>query len=276
MENLIRVQKGTVIYSIVVVVVTAIVIFVLSRINKSFFSRLQKNRPTLHLVFFEQIVNILIFMVCVVVGLSFFSGADAVWKSLLGGTAFISAVLVFVAQDIIKDMLAGLMISIYKPFEIGNRITLENGQSGIVKDITMRHIVIHTWGSQELIIPNSKINTMQILNDSFNRPIRSYQARFHIAYPSDVEKAMEVIKQAIMDSEYTVKGFPKGDDLDYSDIYFTEFADSSLVLSTTIYYKEIPTEVVRSDVNLRVNKALKENHIEIPYPYINVVNYKSE
>ena len=32
-----------------------------------------------------------------------------------------------------------------------------------------------------------------------------------------------------------------------------------------------PSEVVISDINLRVDQALKENGVEVPYPYINVV-----
>ena len=42
-------------------------------------------------------------------------------------------------------------------------------------------------------------------------------------------------------------------------------------METTVYYKGVPTEIVRSDVNIRVNEALKANGIEIPYTYVNVI-----
>ena len=43
-------------------------------------------------------------------------------------------------------------------------------------------------------------------------------------------------------------------------------------LVTTVYYKPaIASEAVISDINLRVYHALHENGIEIPFPYINVV-----
>ncbi len=43
-------------------------------------------------------------------------------------------------------------------------------------------------------------------------------------------------------------------------------------VATTVYFPaNVPTEELVSDVNLRVNKALAENGIEVRYPYINVV-----
>jgi gamma-glutamylcysteine synthetase len=58
---------------------------------------------------------------------SLFGGLDEMWKMMLGGTAIVSAIVAIAAQDVIDDILAGMMISLYKPFEIGNRIELEDG-----------------------------------------------------------------------------------------------------------------------------------------------------
>lgn len=265
------IEKGTLPYSIIVILISAIVAWILIFINKKVFKKFHKKRAHLHLVFFERINSLIIIFICSIVGLSFLGGVDSLWKSVLGGTAVISAVIVFAAQDVIKDILAGLMISIYKPFEIDNRIELEDGRSGVVKDITMRHVVIHTWGSQELIIPNSRLNSMIVMNDSYHTGTRSFQATFHIAYGSDVKKAMQVIKQAVMDSPYTVAGRKTEQGRVYDNVFFMAYAESSLQMSTTVYYKKTPTEVVKSDVNLRVNEALKANGIEIPYTYINVI-----
>ncbi len=267
------ITKGSISYYFTVVIVTIVATCVLLVINRIIFDKLTsaRKREYLHLIFFRKINAVIITFVCCLVGLSFFNGIESVWQSVLGGTAIISAVLVFAAQDVIKDTLAGLMISIYKPFEIGNRIELENGQSGIVRDITMRHTVIHTWGSQELIIPNSKLNTLTILNDSYHTGMRSFQAKFQIGYGSDVKKAMSVIKNAIIDSPYTVGGKKVENDRIYDDVYFMAYEPSSLRMETTVYYKGVPTEIVRSDVNIRVNEALKANGIEIPYTYVNVI-----
>ena len=54
-------------------------------------------------------------------------------------------------------------------------------------------------------------------------------------------------------------------------MYFLQFGESSLEMATTVYYEPSnPSEVVKNDINTRVKKALEENHIEIPYPYMNI------
>ena len=257
--------------------VVAGLVWVLLRINRVVFRNIQKKREGLHLRFFERILTAGILIGGIILAFSVFGGVGSVWKTLLGGTAIASAVLAFAAQDVIKDILAGLMISIYKPFEIGNRIELEDGTAGIVSDITMRHIVIRTMDTQRLVIPNSKMNAMAIRNNSYETKTRAAQFRFYIAYGSDVERAMEAVRQAVIASEYSIPGRETEDGAEYGPVYFLAYEDSSLQLATTVYYEPTTaTEAVRTDINLRVGKALHENGIEIPYPYINVIQRQDE
>lgn len=272
MNNNLITNEKSVFYYIIVIIVMGLIAYGLIKINNFIFKRFQKKRKYIYLLFLERVIDVVAVVICAIIALAILSGGlDAVWKTLLGGTAIISAVVVFAAQDVIKDFLGGLMISIFKPFEIGNRITLENNESGIVKDMTMRHVVIHTWGSQEIVIPNSKINAMKIINDSYHTGTKSYQAYFRIAYTSDIEKALKIIKKVVEESKYTVEGKKVGKNRIYDDVYFLAYEDSSLLLATTVYYIDTPTEVVKSDINLSVNKAFKKAHIEIPYPYFNIV-----
>ena len=236
------------------------------------FRQLQKKQESLHLSFFERAVKIAVLVAGIIIAFSVYGGIGTIWKTLLGGTAIISTVLAFAAQDVIKDILAGLMISMYKPFEVGNRVELEDGTAGIIKDISMRHVVLQTLDTQRVIIPNSKVNTMRVKNFSYHTRNRSIHFRFHIAYGSNVELAMQVIRKAITESEYSIPGKDTPNGKDYAPVYFTAFDDSSLRLETTVYFKpSAASEVVMTDINLRVNQALAENHIEIPYAYINVV-----
>lgn len=258
-----------------VISIAIIIVFswILLRINKKVFRKVRENKSGLHLIFFERMNIAIIVIACVILVLSVFSGVGAVWKTLLSGTAIISAVLAFAAQDIIKDILAGLMISIYKPFEIGNRIELEDGSAGIVKDISMRHVVIRTIDTQEMIIPNSKLNGMTILNDSYHSSVRSAHFYFYISYSSDVKKAMKVIRECVINCRYAVPGKQTENGMDYAPVYFLAYETSSLKLATTVYYTEdAATEVVKSEINLLVNEALKNNGIEIPYNYLNVIH----
>ena len=158
----------------------------------------------------------------------------------------------------------------------GNALSLEldGGLKGIVMDITMRHVVLRTIDTVDVIIPNSKINSSTITNMSHNTKIRSVHMRFNVAYGTDMDKAMKVLRDAVIESEYSE---PEWKNKDYGPVYFIAYADSSLVLATTVYYKPTnATEMVMSDINKRVNDAFAREGIEIPYNYVNVVMKKDD
>ena len=243
---------------------------VLRVLNKKLFRRLRKKRgKKTHLVFLEGVINAYIVVIAVIVPLA----GDSIKKSILGSAAVLTAVVGFAAQDIIKDMLAGLLISIYKPFDIGDRIELEDGTVGIVESITMRHVVIIRIDTLRVVIPNSKINNVSVVNYSYGYVDRSILCKYPVSYDSDLEEVKTVIKEAVMSSPYSTPG-KKGKDgkMTYAPVYFLELADSALIMAVTVYYKpDTPTEVIKDDINSRVFVALEKAGIEIPYAYTNVV-----
>ena len=243
---------------------------VLRVLNKKLFRRLRKKRgKKTHLVFLEGVINAYIIVIAVIVPLA----GDSIKKSILGSAAVLTAVVGFAAQDIIKDMLAGFLISIYKPFDIGDRIELEDGTVGIVESITMRHVVIIRIDTLRVVIPNSKINNVSVVNYSFDYVDRSILCKFPVSYDSDLEQVKDVIKEAVMSSPYSEPGKKSRDgEMTYAPVYFLELADSALIMAVTVYYKPTtPTEVIKDDINSRVFMAMQEAGIEIPYAYTNVV-----
>lgn len=242
-------------------------------INKYAFTRIKKKQKGMHLAFFERFSSLIIVVAILLISVSAFNGFDSVWHTMLGGTAIISAVVAFVAQDIIKDILAGLMISIHKPFEIGDRIVLENGTAGIVEDLTMRHVVLDGFDTIKYVIPNSKMNNQQVTNFGHHRDLQSAEFEFRVALHSDVGLVKKVIDDTVRKSKYTSPGLPEDGNTVYAPAYFVRFASSALVLTVLVYFeKKYPPEKVIDEINTSVFTALRENGIEIPYEYINVLS----
>ena len=257
------------------VTVLAVLIFIriFKAINHKIFVNLEKKKKGIHIAFFRNLLDIVITVVVIILGISSFAGAKSLWTTVLGGTSVLIAVLTFAAQDVIKDVIAGIILSIYKPFDIGDRIELDNGTAGVVEDINMRHVVLVTIDSLREIIPNSKINNMYIINCSYGLDLKSVQMKFNIGYDSDVALAKKLVYETIEKSDKTVPG-RKGKDgkRHYSPVYFLNYAESSLVLAVTVYYSKIPTEVVKDEINTKINETFRAHGIEIPYNYVNVVN----
>ena len=119
----------------------------LQGINKKAFCRIiARKGKTLHLEFLQRIFSFCISVFCIVLAF----GYDNIRHSLLGSATVLAAIVGFAGQDVIKDALAGLQISLYRPFDIGDRVELEDGSAGIVESITMRHVVLKKLIQSEL------------------------------------------------------------------------------------------------------------------------------
>lgn len=257
------------------VVISFLVAAVLLRLSAKLFRRLRKDprNVKLNTRFLENVIRFVIIFVSVIWVVMSSSLTRSFGQTIFTGTAVLTAIAGFAAQPVLADLLCGIIISSTKPFEIGNRLTLDNGVSGIVKDMTVRHVVLQGQDTQMYIIPNSKMNSYTITNLSWKTDTRAVDFRFQVSYSADPAEAIRVIGSAIRESELTVPGKPKADGArDYADVYFLAFKDSSLEFGTTVYYMAgTPTEVLKSDVNTRVKQALDAAGIEIPYPYYNIV-----
>jgi len=251
---------------------TIAVVTIVLKLEKKLSKKWRLTRKNINLRFVESIGRFVMIFLAVQWVIMSSTITQPFGRVLFQGTTLIAAVAGFAAQPVIADLICGLMLSATKPFDIGDRIELEDGTSGIVKDITMRHVTLQDIDTVVRIIPNSKLNGMRIANMSAVPGLRSIHMRFNVGYDTDIDRAMAVIGAAVEQSPLTVPGRPGEGGNVYGPVYFIQYADSSLVLATTVYYPpNFTTESVKSDVNIRVKRALDENGIEIPFNYVNVV-----
>ena len=254
------------IYAVIALVVTTVILLIYGKFVKN---RLKaKNNLTIR--FTQNIIRVVIILIAVIWVLVSSTATTDIGKVLFQGTAILGAVFGLAAQPVLGDFFSGIAITLNRPFEIGDWIELENGTAGVVADITPRHVVLRSLGTVEIIVPNSKINALMLKDTSFKK-LRSVKMEFNVAYGTDVDKASEIIKNEIINSELTVPA--KNDE--YSEVFFEAFADSSLVLTTIVYFKQSTSGLaVKNDVNKRVNDAFNKEGIEIPFNYVNVVMQK--
>ena len=258
--------------------ITAIVVFVILwialRMERKVARKLLDKRDGINVRLAEKVFRFVLIVVAVQFVIFSSSVTQPFGRALFQGTTVIVAIAGFAAQPVIADLICGLMMTSTRPFDLGDRIEMEDGTAGIVKDITMRHVVLQGVDTMEIIVPNSKLNGMQLKNMS--RPagsgLRSIYFRFGVAYHTDMQQAAEVVGRAVEECPYSVPGKKGPEGPSYAPVYFMQYDDSSLVLTTTVYYTAShPTEVVKNDINTRVKRALENAGIEIPYNYVNVV-----
>ena len=255
------------------IAVTVIIVVVIGILLRN-----STRNKSLHRRYLLQMVRVLAILVCLADVISAIDPALSMNQILLRGSALVVAIVGFAAQPAISDLICGLLISINKPFEIGDRIIIEGQEPGIVEDITLRHTVVRIYDDLRIIVPNSELNSKTVTNTSYQKnDRRGIHLQYAVSYDTDVNKAIEIIRDCVAESPYTLSVVTNGIIEDSGPVYFLKFADSALLLDTTIWVtKTTNNYVATTDINIRVNNAFNQNGIEIPYNYINVMEFKGE
>ena len=78
-------------------------------------------------------------------------------SAIVAGLGLTGFALGFALKDTISNLLSGVLILLYRPFEIGNSIKI-SGYEGIVISIDLRYTELDSEGNK-VLIPNSKLFT---------------------------------------------------------------------------------------------------------------------
>ena len=237
-----------------------------------FFKRIVKKSDKIHRRFLGKLMNLIVIVICVVNIIGLIGPDINIHSIFLKGSALVVAIVGFAAQPAISDLICGFLISMNKPFEIGDRIVPEGMEPGIVEDITLRHTVLRIYDGLRVVIPNSVLNSKTVINTSFKNENRGIHLTYSVSYDTDVQYAMDIIRDCVEESPYTLGIETDGIKEDSGPVYFLKFADSALVLETTIWVtRHTNSYVATTDINSRVNRAFKEHGIELPYNFLNIV-----
>jgi small-conductance mechanosensitive channel/CRP-like cAMP-binding protein len=107
-------------------------------------------------------------------------------------SAILSVVLGLALQDTLGNLFAGVAINLDRPFSIGDWVEVD-GQKGQVHEITWRATKILTRQHQMIVVPNSQIAKVRIVN--FSSPTPTYgevielRASFHVP-PNQIREAV--------------------------------------------------------------------------------------
>jgi small conductance mechanosensitive channel len=117
----------------------------------------------------------------------------------LAGLGIAGFVLGFALQDSLSNFAAGMMIMIYRPFDVGDLVTAA-GVTGKVKDLTLVSTVITTLDNQLLVVPNGKI-WGDVINNVTGQTMRRVDMVFGIGYEDDIEKAQRIMEEILTSHE---------------------------------------------------------------------------
>ena len=113
---------------------------------------------------------------------------------LFAGLGIGSVAIGFAFKDILQNMLAGILILLRQPFEVGDEI-VSSGHEGVVERIETRATMLRTYDGRRVVIPNSDIYTDKVVVKTAFDKVRS-QYDIQIGCGDDISEARRIMEEA--------------------------------------------------------------------------------
>lgn len=244
--------------NMVIAIIVAISFYFLARFVRNLIvSRSNKNdRDNLGRVlggFIKWVILIVGFMLAATIVVPTLKPGD-----LIAGLGVSSVAIGFAFKDILQNWMAGLLILLRQPFEIGDQIVV-NGYEGTVERIETRATIIKTYNSERVVVPNSDIYTNSVRVKTAHE-LRRSQYDIGIGYGDDINDAVKVIKETIQKIEGINQDKP-------IDVLPWDLAASWLTIRMRWWTSSDRASVVKikAQVIQQVKEALDEARIDMPY-----------
>ena len=193
----------------------------------------------------------------------------------VAGAGVVGIAIGFAAKDTLSNVIAGVLLIMDRPFEVGDRIEIWSAPAnsatwGDVVHIGLRATKIRTTDNIVIVIPNNEIMMRDIINyTTMSKDIR-VRIPIGIAYDADVTKAKEIIKQVSLELNW-VKTEPE------PKVVVKSFGDSAVNLEARIWISRPRKRMdTISHITDRVKEVFQQEGIEIPFPKRDIYIKKSE
>jgi small-conductance mechanosensitive channel len=170
----------------------------------------------------------------------------------------------FALQDVAKNFIAGLLILLQRPFEIGDVVNV-SGFTGTVLDISLRTTDIRTADGLFVTIPNGDVFVSSITNYT-RAPKRRIEIQAGVSYDAQPEKVKQIALEAVQ--EVTGLLDPPAPQVVYSNL-----GDSAVEISVYYWVDMLKVDFMEArDEGVRAIKAAFEQQgIDMPYPTMAVL-----
>ena len=103
----------------------------------------------------------------------------------------------FGLQQIASNFISGIIILLERSLKVGDFIELEDGRTGVLRDIKMRSSILETFDGKDIMVPNERFITTRFVNWTHRDPRQRYEVQFVVSFDSDVSRVVAAVLPAI-------------------------------------------------------------------------------
>ena len=204
----------------------------------------------------QKAVRAIIWSLGIVIGLDNI-GFDI--TAMIAGLGIGGLALALAAQDSVKNIFAGIMIFLDKPFKINDRIKID-GHDGTVEEVGLRSTRIRTLEGRIVTIPNCTFTDNSVINVT-SQPALKVKINLGLTYDTNEEqmqKAIDILQDIVKGQDAITNDYAAG---------FNEFGDFSLNILFMYYVKPeshwLDTQTL---VNKEVLRRFNKEGLDFAFP----------
>ena len=197
---------------------------------------------------------------------------------ILMSSSLIVVVLGFAFQEGLTNIIHGFILSVCKPFRIGDRIrVLIDGETitGYIVEMDVRHTVIqNVVNSSKVIVPNSKMDMCVIENNYFDHShISSNFVDVNVTYETDLDKAIALLQECVLRQEAVAKHRQSENITDPVMVMVRSLDESYISLRAVVITDTVEENFAAcSEIRKSVVEAFRADpDVEVAYPHVQVV-----
>ncbi len=241
----------------VVLLSTAVVIALVDRYLWDLF--FERRRQIVIPKFLRELVALVIFLVALLLVLSFGYHAERELRGLLATSGAAAIVLAFATQNLLGGVIAGMSLQINKPYKVGDWLHVGEHFAEVM-EINWRSTRLRTNDAIYLDIPNNEIVRTTIINLHYPTEVHAMRIRVGIDYNVPPNRVKDALARAAQSAKNVLPDPPV-------KVFLVDFADYAVTYEIKFYMGNHARISETNDaVRTNVWYELKRQRINIPFP----------
>lgn len=254
----VTITVGTIVFAIVVFVITSFVLKLIKKAAIRFFSIKESENDNGRI---ETVFNFISYFIYVIVFFSILSAIGINISMFLTATAAIFVGLGFALQQIFQDLIAGIYILLDRTLNVGDIIRIDE-KVAKVKVINLRSTIAETRDRRIIVIPNRIFINDIIHNWTQDQNVIRAQIEVGVYIGTDVQ----LVRKALLESVVNVEKVLKDPE---PSVVIENFGESSIRFCLRYFIDDAyNNDVIASDIRFEIDRLFKEYGIQLPVPVI--------
>jgi small-conductance mechanosensitive channel/CRP-like cAMP-binding protein len=219
----------------------------------------EKKRQTTIPNFLREVVGGVIFLIVLLLVLSYGYHAEAQLKGLLAGSGVVAIIVGFAGQNLFAGIIGGISIQLNRPFKVGDWLKVGDTY-GEVREINWRSTRLCTNDDIYLDIPNNEMVSHQIVNLHYPTEVHAMRIRVGVDYTVPPNRVKDALGRAAQRAKNVLPNPPV-------KVFLVDFSDYSMTYEIKFYMGN-HSRINETNDSVRTNVwyELKRQGITIPFP----------